>query len=87
MASAPADGRGFTERQDPVPHQRPSSSEALESSVLRSAAAGAPALVFVSRRGVLRVLPGIAAAAMTGLLLTGCGGDDEDDEDDEDDDD
>ena len=65
--------------------QLPSVDRANAIPAARTAAPYDPTPASVSRRGMMRFLPGIAVVAMTGLVLTGCGGD-EDDGDDEDDD-
>jgi hypothetical protein len=54
-------------------------------SAARTAAAFDPTPASTSRRGTLRFLSGVAIAAMTGLVLTGCGGNEDDDEDEDDD--
>ena len=42
------------------------------------------AVAFVSRRRLLRALPGVAIGLVALLGLTGCGGEDDDDDEDDD---
>jgi hypothetical protein len=55
-------------------------------SAARTVATFDPTPTSASRRGIVRFLSGVAVAAMTGLVLTGCGGDEDGDDEDEDDD-